>query len=96
MSGSKRTTGTLHVRRRKARFRAWHRGMREMDLLLGTFADARLDALPAAELDLFEDLLEVPDAELFKWFTGEVPVPAAHDTDLFRRIQAFCRVMPFG
>ncbi|WP_425487161.1 succinate dehydrogenase assembly factor 2 [Nitratireductor arenosus] len=70
--------------------------MREMDLLLGTFADARLDALSAAELDLFEDLLEVPDAELFKWLTGEVPVAEHHDTDLFRRIQAFCRVMPFG
>lgn len=94
MTGTTRSSGTLEVRRRKARYRARHRGMREMDLLLGTFADASVDTLSAADIDVFEDLLELPDAELFKWMTGEAPVPDHHDTELFRRIQAFCRVLP--
>ena len=95
MSGTKRSSGTLGIRRKKALFRSWHRGMREVDLLLGTFADARIDTLSPAELDQYEDLLEAQDADLLKWMTGEAPVPAAYDTPLFRRIQAFRRVMPF-
>lgn len=78
----------LETRRRKARFRSWHRGMRETDLILGNFADRRIHALTEAELEQYEALLEVPDADLLKWVTGEKPVPACHDTDLFREISA--------
>lgn len=95
MSGTTRSSGTLGIRRKKALFRSWHRGMREVDLLLGTFADARIDTLSPSELDQYEDLLEAQDADLLKWMTGEAPVPPAYDTPLFRRIQAFRRVMPF-
>lgn len=95
MSGTTRSSGNLGIRRKKALFRSWHRGMREVDLLLGTFADAQIDGLSSAELDQYEDLLEASDSDLLKWMTGEVPVPPQHDTTVFRRIQAFRRVMPF-
>ncbi len=94
MSGTTRSSGGLEIRRKKALYRSWHRGMREMDLLLGTFADARIDALSSDELDRYEELLDLPDADLLKWMTGEAPVPEQHDHPLFRRIQAFRRVMP--
>ncbi len=77
------------ARRRRARFRAWHRGMKEMDLLLGKYADAHVNAMTAEDLDAFEVLLEVLDRDLFKWFTGEGPVPAEQDTPLFRAICRF-------
>lgn len=79
---------TLDARRRRARFRAWHRGMKEMDIILGGYVDAHVDAMEHAELDDLEILMEVLDRDLFKWFTGEAPVPAEHDTPLFRAICA--------
>jgi antitoxin CptB len=83
------TVTDLDARRRRAKFRAWHRGMKETDLLLGKFADARIGDMAASDLTVFEALLEVLDRDLFKWFTGEGPVPASHDTPLFRAICEF-------
>ncbi|HEX5780123.1 MAG TPA: succinate dehydrogenase assembly factor 2 [Xanthobacteraceae bacterium] len=79
----------LDERRRKLRYRAWHRGTREMDLVLGRFADAQLVAMSAAELDAFEALMEAPDPDLFGWIVGQAPVPATFDGALFRRLVAF-------
>jgi antitoxin CptB len=82
---------SIETRRKKARFRAWHRGMREMDLILGSFADEAIATLTAADLDEFENLLEMPDAELLTWFTGAAPVPEIYNTELFRRIASHRR-----
>jgi antitoxin CptB len=82
-------TDALDIRRRKARFRSWHRGMREADLIMGGFADARMEALNEAQMAQYEQLLDVPDADLIRWMTGELPVPAAYDTPLFRQIASF-------
>jgi antitoxin CptB len=79
---------SLDARRRRARFRAWHRGMKEMDLLLGGYADAHVAAMNENELDAFERLMEVLDRDLLQWFTGEAPVPPEHDSPLFRAICA--------
>ncbi|MEJ5082503.1 MULTISPECIES: FAD assembly factor SdhE [unclassified Ochrobactrum] len=89
MTGSTLAAGNLDVRRRKLLFRAWHRGMREMDLILGQYADQYLPAFTDAELEEFEQLLEVLDRDLLKWVTGESPTPEEHDTPLFRDIIAF-------
>ncbi|WP_306119385.1 MULTISPECIES: succinate dehydrogenase assembly factor 2 [unclassified Roseitalea] len=83
---------SLDHRRRRARFRAWHRGMKEMDLILGGYADAHVAAMDAQALAEFEALMEILDRDLVKWFTGESPVPAAHDTALFRAICAHHRI----
>jgi antitoxin CptB len=77
------------VRRRRAKFRAWHRGMREVDLILGRFADAELDRWDDGDLAAFEALLDVPDPELLGWVTGEIAVPAPSDSPFLRRLIAF-------
>lgn len=80
---------SLDVRRRRIRFRAWHRGTKEMDLLMGQFADAELAGLTEVELDQLELLMEVPDRDVFAWLTGEAATPGNYDTAVFRRIRAF-------
>ncbi len=89
MSGSTRSSADLDPRRRKILFRAWHRGMREMDLIMGRFADAQIGNLSEAELDEFERLIEVLDRDLLSWVTGEAEVPENYDSDVFRRLKAF-------
>jgi antitoxin CptB len=88
MSGNSLSSAGLDARRRRALFRAWRRGIREMDLVMGNFADANLPAMSDAELDEFERLLDAPDPQLLAWITGEAPVPAAFDTPLFARLSA--------
>ena len=89
MSGSTRSSADLDVRRRRNLFRAWHRGIREMDLIMGRFADAEIGTLSEGDLDEFERLIEVPDRDLYRWITGEDEAPADYDTPLFRRLKAF-------
>ncbi len=88
MTGTTISSADLDPRRRRMLFRAWHRGMREMDILMGQFADFALPTMPEAELTVFEALLEAPDPELFKWLTDAVPVPAEFDTPVFRALRA--------
>ena len=91
MTGSTLSSDGLDVRRRKLLFHAWHRGMRETDLILGRFADAAIAQLTDAELTQFEHLMEATDRELLAWVTGEAAVPAAYETPLFRRLRDFNR-----
>ncbi len=91
MSGSTRTSADLDPRRRKLLFRAWHRGMRETDLIMGRFADAEIGTLSEPELDEFERLIEVLDRDLLSWITGEAQVPENYDSAVFRRLKAFHR-----
>lgn len=79
-------------RRKKLRFRAWRRGFREIDLILGGFADAHLAALDETGLAEFEALLNVPDQVAYAWITGEEAVPPDHQTatlDLVRSYRFF-------
>lgn len=78
-----------HIRLKRMRFRAWHRGFKEMDLILGRFADTHLDRLSGEELDAMEALLSVPDQQLYGWYTGREAVPADFDTPLWQRIKSF-------
>src|SRR5262249_21783534 len=91
MTGTSRSSDGLDARRRKLLYRAWHRGMRETDLIMGRFADASIEQLAAAELVEFEQLMEVPDRELLAWITGEADVPPNYGTALFRRLREFNR-----
>jgi antitoxin CptB len=76
-------------RRKKLKFRAWRRGFREIDLILGGFADARLAGLDEAGLDAFEALLEAPDWQAYSWITDTAPVPPVYDTPTLALIRAF-------
>ncbi len=89
MSGSQISSAGLDARRRRLLFRSWHRGIREMDLVLGRFADAQIGALSEAELDEYESWLEIPDQQIFSWVNGSQPVPGHVDTALFHRLRDF-------
>ena len=89
MTGTARSSEGLDGRRRKLLFRSWHRGLREMDLIMGRFADAALAALSEDELDEFERLIEVPDRDLLAWITGEEAVPPDYDSALFGKLRDF-------
>ena len=77
------------IRRKRLLFRSWHRGTREADLILGSFAEANLGRFDAAALDAYEALLEVPDADIFDWIIGRAAPPPAHDTEVTRLLLAF-------
>ena len=79
----------MDERRRRLLFRAWHRGMREMDLVLGRFADSALAGLSDGELAEIERWLEIPDQQMFAYVLGTEPAPLELDTALFRRLRNF-------
>jgi antitoxin CptB len=83
----------IDIRRKQLRFRSWHRGTREADLLLGSFADAHLAGFDESELDSYESLLDCPDADLLDWIAGRTAPPAVHDNDVTALLLAF-RYMP--
>jgi antitoxin CptB len=89
MTGTTRSSAGLDERRRRLLFRSWHRGTREMDLILGRFADAVIGELSEAEVDALEALSEFPDPDLYAWLSGARPVPAEHDIAMFRRLRDF-------
>lgn len=89
MTGTSVSSADLDPRRRRLIFRAWHRGTREMDLLMGSFADSEIKTMSDEDLAVLEALCEVPDRDLFAWITTKSPTPANYDTEVFRRLMAF-------
>lgn len=79
----------LDPHRRRLLFRSWHRGIREMDIVYGQFADAQIATLSEPDLEVYEQLLELPDQQVFEWVTGAQELPADFDTPLFRRLLDF-------
>ena len=77
------------ARLKKLRFRAWRRGFREADLILGPFADRHVPTFTAAELDWFEALLDEADHDVYGWIVGTAPTPAEYDTEIMNRIKEF-------
>jgi len=94
MTGTTRTSEGLDLRRRRLLYHAWRRGTREMDLIIGRFADEAIGSLTEAEVDQFERLLEAADTDIYAWISGERDVAPDHDTDLFRRLRDFNRSHP--
>lgn len=66
------------ARLKRLKMRSWRRGMKEMDLILGPFADSELAAFGAAELDAYERLLDENDQDLYLWVTGAIEAPGQH------------------
>ncbi len=76
----------LTKRRRQLRYRANHRGIKEMDIILGGYADKFIERLDSEQLDILEKLMDQNDRDLLQWFTGELSTPDEFDTNLFTRI----------
>lgn len=79
----------LEKTRKRLHFRAWHRGTKESDLILGRFADEYLAAMTEEELADFEQVLDRIDPELMDWITGREPVPANLRTPVLDKLLAF-------
>jgi antitoxin CptB len=86
---SKTRAMTVEAMRKKLLYRALHRGTKELDLLVGGFAQSRLDGLGVDELNQFETILEFPENDLADWFMGREPVPASADCPLLRDMLAY-------
>ena len=82
-------TDSDDIRRKRLLFRSWHRGTKEADLLLGSFAEQNLAGLSAVELDAYERLIEENDADLWDWLIGQRAAPDLHDPGLIARIRNF-------
>jgi antitoxin CptB len=89
MTGSTRSSSDLDDRRKRLLFRCWHRGTREMDLVLGRFADAEIAGLSDDELLQLERLIEVPDPDLYAALTGDASLASEHANGVFERIKSF-------
>lgn len=76
------------ARPKRLRFRSWHRGWKEHDLLFGSFADAHLPGFDEGQLDRFEALLGRDDPEIDDWLSGRLPVPPEFDTDVLAQLRA--------
>lgn len=76
------------ARRRRLLFRAGHRGIKEMDLLLGAYAGKHIAAMSGQELNEFEHLMSFEDNDLLSWFTGAAQKPPSVSARLFAAILA--------
>jgi antitoxin CptB len=77
------------TRLKRLKFRAWHRGFREADLILGPFADSHADSMTPEELDQLETLLEQNDHDIYGWIVGRAPTPPQFENALMARLRAF-------
>lgn len=72
----------MQKRQRRASIRAWRRGTREMDLILGSYADENLTRMTEEELRCFEALLHENDQDIYAWITGMTPPPAEYMAEI--------------
>lgn len=77
------------TRLKKLKFRAWHRGFREADLILGPFADRHAQSLTSDQLAAFEALLEENDHDIYAWIAGRTDPPGHIDAELMAMLKAF-------
>ena len=87
MTVNRSTIDEIENRRKRLIFRSWHRGTKEMDLLLGSFADRYVSGFSVDELQLYEDVLELSDPDLYNWITGQEAAPANVVNAVFERLK---------
>ena len=80
------------TRLKRLRFRAWHRGTKEADLLIGGFFDAHAEGWSEAEIAAFETLLEEQDVDIMAWAIGTAPVPARFEGAMMSALQTISYV----
>lgn len=76
-------------RRKKLKYRAWHRGTKEMDLILGNYADVHLEQMSNEQMDQFSNLLNQADDEMYTWISGASEVPAEFDNEIMKSLKKF-------
>lgn len=66
----------IEKKRKRLIFRSWHRGTKEMDLLMGTFADRNVHDMGADEIEQYDEMLNCSDPDLYNWISGRETPPA--------------------
>jgi antitoxin CptB len=79
---------SLEIRRKRLKFRSWHRGIKEADILLGSFADKFLAQMNAQQIDKYENLLREADSDLVAWITNDRPAPEKYDHDVMAMLKS--------
>jgi antitoxin CptB len=79
----------ISITRKKLIFRSWHRGTREIDLMLGKFADAHMPGFGAEELELYDRFLNNSDPDIYSWISGQEPLPPSEDNAVTRLLLSF-------
>jgi len=79
----------ISIKRKRLIFRSWHRGTREIDLMLGGFADAHIPQFDAEQLEAYDRFLKNSDPDIFNWITGQEPVPPSEDNAVVKLMLAF-------
>ncbi len=79
----------IDIKRKKLQFRSWHRGTREIDMLLGRFADAHLSLFSAEQLDLYDQLLHNSDPDIYNWISQNESVPEKENNDVVQKLIQF-------
>ncbi|MGE0179451.1 MAG: succinate dehydrogenase assembly factor 2 [Sphingomonas sp.] len=74
-------------RLKRLKFRAWHRGTREADMLVGGYFDRWHDSWDEAETAWFEALLEEQDVDIIAWATGATGIPARLQGEMMYRLR---------
>lgn len=87
MTGTTRSSEGLDDRRKRLLFRCWHRGTREMDMILGGFADAHIAALSDDDIADLERLIELPDPDLYAALSGGAQLAPDYAKGIFLRIK---------
>jgi antitoxin CptB len=77
----------IEIRRKRLKFRSWHRGIKEADILLGSFADKFLEKMNQKQLDDYENLLREADADLVAWITGDKIPPPKYNHDVMEMLK---------
>ena len=78
-----------NTRLKRLRYRSWHRGWKETDLILGQFADENLDKMDAATIDIYEQLLDENDADIWDWLVGKLPPKNSEYLPILTSLKAY-------
>ena len=84
-----RAEDNISIKRKQLIFRSWHRGTREIDLMLGKFADVHLPQFGAEQLALYDRFLNNSDPDIFNWIPRQEPVPPAEDNGVVEVLLKF-------
>ncbi|MDA9180472.1 succinate dehydrogenase assembly factor 2 [Emcibacteraceae bacterium] len=79
---------SIDIRKKRLKFRSWHRGIKEADILLGSFADQFLHDMTDEQLDKYETLLREADSDLVAWITNDRPAPEHYDHDVMTMLKS--------
>ena len=79
---------SIDIRKKRLKFRSWHRGTKEADILLGSFADQFLHDMTDEQLNKYETLLREADSDLVAWITNDRPAPEHYDHDVMTMLKS--------